>query len=373
MAFEFDTAKQLAVMAMSAQKNAPVAFSFNGENYSSAMLNSALRDQFKELTHKDGHFSYRSYKENQNTIFALIEQTIDEVLPPRVEAQYEQFADVVTVAQGDSYVYKVKVTEASKRRAKTFVSRVGLAARYETFMLDGAEMEIKTSAIGGAARIGFEEFLDGRWELSEFTTLMLEAIDELIYAEIIKALASMVSALPAANKVEADSFDEDAMDELLQIIDTYGLATIYCTREFANKMLPTNARMSNEMKNTLWTKGWLGDYKGHNVVILDQSLVWNTPEANTKKVVDPSLAYVIPAGAEKPVKVVFEGQTQVREVENQTDDWSREIQTYTKVGVGTVATLGQLIWIGCYKNTSLTVDTHSTTAGNHTHPESFEG
>ena len=93
MAFEFDTAKQLAVMAMSAQKNAPVAFSFNGENYSSAMLNSALRDQFKELTHKDGHFSYRSYKENQNTIFALIEQTIDEVLPPRVEAQYEQFQE----------------------------------------------------------------------------------------------------------------------------------------------------------------------------------------------------------------------------------------------------------------------------------------
>jgi hypothetical protein len=359
MAFEFDTAKQLAVMAMSAQKNAPVAYSFNGESFSSAQLNAALREQFQELTNVDGHFNYRTYKKNQNTIFELIEKTIDEVLPPRVEAQYAQFADVETVAQGDAYVYKVKVTEASKRRAKTFVSRVGLAARYETFMLDGAEMEIKTSAIGGAARIGFEEFLDGRWEFSEFTSLMLEALDELIYTEIIKAMANMVASLPAANKAEFAGFDEDTMDELLAIVDVYGKATIYCTQEFANKMIPSTARMSNEMKNELWKKGWLGDYKGHNVIILDQSLVWNTAEPNTTKVVDPSVAYLIPTGSEKPVKIVFEGATQVREVENQMDDWSREIQTYTKVGVGTVATLGQLVWIGSYKNTDLKMATRN--------------
>lgn len=360
MSFDFETAKQLSVAAMSAKKNAPVAFSYNGENYSSEKLNAALRDQFKALTHVNDKFSYRAYKENQNTIFAIIEQTIDEVLPPRVEAQYEQFADTVTVPQGDTYHYRIKVTEMSKRRAKSFVSKVGLAGRYETFMLDGAEIDIKTSAIGGAARIGFEEFLDGRWEFSEFTTLMLEGLDELIYQEIIKALASMVSSLPAANKATFAGFDEETMDELLAIVDTYGKATIYCTQEFANKMIPSDARMSNEMKNELWNKNWLGQYKGHNVIILDQSLVYGIGDANAEKVVDPSLAYLIPTGSEKPVKIVFEGQTQVREVENQTDDWSREIQTYTKVGVGTIASLGQLVWIGIYKNSNLKKSTRNT-------------
>ena len=48
---------------------------------------------------------------------------------------------------------------------------------------------------------------------------------------------------------------------------------------------------------------------------------------------DPSKAYIIPTGSDKPVKVAFEGETAVREVESQ-EDWSREIQTYRKFGVG---------------------------------------
>lgn len=360
---EYNELLKLSVAAMSADANAPVAYScsVSGKNvdFSSRELNNQLRKEFNELTgYVEGKgINFADYRENKNTIFRLIEETIDEVLPPRVERQYESFAETRQIAQGDRAVFKLKVTELSRRRAKTFVSRVGLAGRYETFMLDGAEMEIKTGAIGAAARIGFEEFLDGRWEFSEFTTLMLEALDEFIYIEVIKALASMVDQLPMANKVSVAGFDEASMDELLAIIDTYGRATIYCTQEFANKMIPSDARMSNEMKNTLWQKGWLGDYKGHNVIIIDQSLVFGTTEPNTKKVVNPGLAWIVPTGSEKPIKIIFEGQTQVHEIEY-TEDWSRDIQTYTKVGIGTVATLGGLIWMGCYENTELTVDTH---------------
>lgn len=357
---DFKQLKAMAVAAMKAEKNAPIAYSCTSEgkqeNFSAAELNKALRNEFAALTNDGDKFSYRKYSENQNTIFSLIEQTIDEVLPPRVEAQYMQFADVQTIPQGDTAIFRLKVTEASKRRAKTFVSRVGLAARYETFMLDGASMEVKTGAIGGAARIGFEEFLDGRWEFSEFTSLMLEGLDELIYAEVAKALASMVTSLPAANQASVAGFDEATMDELLAIIDTYGKASIYCTQEFANKMIPSDQRMSNGMKDELWAKGWLGDYKGHNVIIMDQSIAWGTEDINTKKVVNPAMAYLIPTGAEKPVKIVFEGNTHIREVQD-NDDWSRDIQTYTKVGVGTVAALGGVIWIGTYENTELDMDT----------------
>lgn len=361
---EYNELLKLSVAAMGADANAPVAYSCSVDgknvNFSSRELNNQLRKEFNELTgYVEGKgISWADYRENKNTIFRLIEETIDEILPPRVERQYESFAETRQIAQGDRAIFKLKVTELSRRRAKTFVSRVGLAGRYETFMLDGAEMEIQTGAIGAAARIGFEEFLDGRWEFSEFTTLMLEALDEFIYAEVVKALAAMIDQLPTANKVSCAGFDEASMDELLAIIDTYGRATIYCTQEFANKMIPSDARMfSNEMKNTLWQKGWLGDYKGHNVIIIDQSLVYGTAEPNTKKVVNPGLAWIIPTGTEKPVKIIFEGQTQVHEIEY-TDDWSRDIQTYTKVGVGTVATLGGLIWMGCYENTELTMDTH---------------
>lgn len=120
-------------------------------------------------------------------------------------------------------------------------------------------------------------------------------------------------------------------------------------------MIPSEARISEKMKDTLWEKGWLLTYKGHDVIILEQSL---TDQTNEEKVVDPALAYIIPTGTEKPIKIVFEGQTQIREVTD-NDDWSRDMQTYTKVGIATMATLGTLNWICSYRNTELTKATRS--------------
>lgn len=348
---EFSDLKKLCVAAFGAEKNAPVAYSCGEEKYTSAEVSKAVAKEFRELCgYQEGKgCSYRAFKRNENTIFELIEETITEVLPPRVEAQYAQFAEVKTIPQGDRAVFRLKVTDAAKRRAKTFVTRAGLAGRYETFMLDGKEVEIQTSAIAGAARIGFEEFLDGRWEFSEFTTLIMEGIDEYIYKTIMDELVALAGKLPVKNRATAAGFIEDTFDDLLSAIDVYGKATIYCTQEFANKMIPSDARMSGEMKNRLWDNGWLGNYKGHNVVVLAQSF---TDITNTTKVVNPQIAYMIPTGQNKPIKIVFEGQAQTRSVED-NDDWSTDLQTYIKVGVGTIAQLEGNHFIGAYTNSSL--------------------
>lgn len=354
---EFSELKKLAIAAAKAERGTSTTFSFESgaETYTAEQMNEALASEFKTLTgYVEGKgCDYRKYQENKNTIFALIEETISEVLPPRVEQQYMRFADVQRIAQGDKAVFRLKVSEFAKRRARTFVTRVGLAGRYEVFMLDGASMEVQTGAIGSAARIGFEEFLDGRWQFSDFTSIILEQMDYFIYQEVAKALQAMIANIPSVNKATVAGFDETTMDELLAIADTYGRAAIYCTQEFANQMIPSAARISDKMKDTLWEKGWLLTYKGHEVVILEQSL---TDETNKEKVLDPAQAYIIPQGSEKPVKVVFEGQTHVREIQD-NDDWSTDMQTYTKVGIGTVATLGQLNWICSYRNTSLSKKT----------------
>lgn len=348
---EFSDLKKLCVAAFGAEKNAPVAYSCGEEKYTSTEVSKAVAKEFRDLCgYVEGKgCNYRTFKKNENTIFELIEETITEVLPPRVEAQYEQFAEVKTIPQGDRAIFRLKVTDASKRRAKTFVTRAGLAGRYETFMLDGKELEIQTSAIAGAARIGFEEFLDGRWEFSEFTTLIMEGIDEYIYKTIMDELTALAAALPAKNKATGAGFVESTFDDLLSAIDVYGKATIYCTQEFANQMVPSDSRMSGAMKERLWDNGWLGNYKGHNVIVLAQSF---TDTTNTTKVVNPRIAYMIPTGSEKPIKIVFEGQAQTRSVED-NDDWSTDLQTYIKVGVGTIAQLEGNHFIGAYTNSSL--------------------
>lgn len=325
-----------------ADVSAPTSYSFNGENFSYEALNETLR---RELNEYAG--SYAAYRENKNLIFSLIEETLNEVLPKKVAQQYDAFAEVKTFGQGDKPIFRRKLT--SNKRAKQFITRVGLAGRYEVFKLGKNEesFEVQTSAIGGAAQIGFEEFLDGRVDFAEVTRIVMEGMDELIYEEIGAALKSSINQLPPTNRSAVDGFDEEEFDRLLTIAAAYGEPTIYCTYEFAVKLVPTEAwRYTEAMKTELWNTGRLASYKGRRVIILDQGFV---DETNTEKVIDPGYCWIIPAGANtKPVKVAFEGGTLVAERENNWD-WSREIQVYKKVGVVCMMTND----ICVYKDTSL--------------------
>ena len=309
-----------------ADPSAPTSYSFNGKTLSYEAMNETLRAELNELA---GNYSL--YRENRNLIFSMIEETLDEVLPKKVIQQYDQFAEVKTFAQGDKPVFRRPLSQ--RNRAKQFVTRVGLAGMYEVFKLGPAEnesFEVRTSAIGGAAQIGFEEFLDGRVDFAEVTKIIMDGMDELIYKEVAAALNASINQLPPANRVAAAGFDEAAMDRLIMIAAAYGTPTIYCTYEFAVRMIPQEAwRYTEAMKTELWNTGRLASYKGTKVVILEQGF---EDESNTRKVIDPGYAWIIPTGADgKPVKIAFEGGTIVDEYTNY--DRSREIQVYKKVGV----------------------------------------
>lgn len=342
MALEFKELLKLAKTVAKADKKAPIAYSFGDKKFSYEEMNEALRVEFANLAP-----NYRAYKENQNKIFALIEETIDDVLPARVLEQYSQFAEIKTFPQGVKPIFTQKITTAAKRRAKNFIGRVGLAGLYEVFKLDGRSYEVTTNALGGAAQIGFEEFLDGRVDFADVLNIVMEGLDECIYVEIEKQLVGAVANVQSANKSTQSGFVESEMDRLLSIADSYGKSAIYCTFEFAATMWPSDDRMSSNMKDERWSgNGYSAMYKNHQVIVLPQSY---EDETNTKKVIDPKYAYIIPVGAEKPVKIAFEGGTIVDEYTNY--DRSKEVQVYKKVGVRAVFSNA----ICVYENTSLTM------------------
>ena len=339
MALDRKSLITLAKQVANANPSAPVAYSWNEEKFSYGDLQETLRNELREIAG-----TYQLYRENKNTVFALLEETIDDVLPKRVLEQYGQFAEIKTFGQGDRPVFTQRITTAAKRRAKQFVTKVGLAGIYEVFKLDGKNYEVPTSAFGGAAQIGFEEFLDGRVDFADVLEIIMEGLDDAIYLEIERALKGAVENLQSANKTTQTTFVETEMDRLVAIADAYGQSTIYCTYEFAATMVPSQGWISDDMRNQKWNNGYLANYKGHRVIVLAQSY---EDETNTTKVIDPSYAWIIPTGADKPVKVAFEGQTIVREIEN--DDMSREVQVYKKLGVGALITNN----ICVYRNTSL--------------------
>lgn len=342
MALDKNNLVALAKQVARANPSAPTAYSFNGESLSYEALDETLRRELNELAG-----THAQYRENKNLIFSIIEETMDDVLPKKVEEQYKQFAEVKNFAQGDKPIFRRKLT--SNNRAKQFITRVAHAGVYEVFKLGKNEeaFEVRTSVIGGAAQIGFEEYLDGRVDFAEVLRIVMEGMDELIYKEVAHALKASINQLPPANRVAFNGFDESEFDRLLTIAAAYGTPTIYCTEEFAMKMIPKEAwRYTEAMKDELWKTGRLANYKNKQVVILEQGF---EDETNERKVIDPGYAWIIPNGAEsKPVKIAFEGGTLVNEQENR-GDWSREIHVYRKVGV--VAMLANNIC--AYVDTSL--------------------
>lgn len=319
-----------------ADKKGNTTFSINGEtkSYSYDALNETLRREMNELAG-----SYQSYRENKNTLFSLIEQTLQEILPKRVVEAYGQFAEVKTFGQGDKPVFKRRT---GKHRAKQFITKVGLAGRYEVFKLGSEVIEVNMQAVGGAAQIGLEEFLDGRVDFGELTQIVMEGIDEAIYREIGNSLEAIYSTLPAAQKTYSATFSESGFDDLIAKAAAFGTPTIYCTEEFAAGIVGTQplaaAWMSENMKDEYWRNGHLMNYKGKRIVILPQSY---TDDTLATKVIDPNYAYIIP-GDDKPIKVAFEGQTLVRDADN--EDWSKEIQVYKKFGVATIVNPGLCIY-----------------------------
>lgn len=350
MALNLNELKQLALAVVKADKNAPVAYSFGDKSYNYYELNEALRAELNEMGG-----SLNAYRRNKLDIFELIETIIDATVPKQILESYGQFAEVKTFAQGDKAVFVQK--GLGRIRAKQFITRVGLAGIYEVFKLDVTEAHVGTGAFGGAAQIGLEEFLDGRADFAELTQIVMAGLDEAVYREIATALAGLKTSLPSNNIAGGTGFVEASMDKLIQIAQAYGQPTIYCTYAFAGAMVPASGWVSDNMKDEKWRNGYLANYKGTRVVILPQSyelvdlneIAFPNANGNTKlnatsqQLLDDKTAYVIPSGIDaKPVKIAFEGQTQVDERRN--DDWSREIQVYKKLGVALISNVGMCVY-----------------------------
>lgn len=343
MALDRNSLVQLGKIALNANPSAPTSYSFNGENLSYAAINETLRNELNALAS-----THAMYRENKNLIFSIIEEIMDEVLPKRVSERYAEMAETKVFKQGDKPEFRRNRT--NNRRAKQFITRVGLAGKYEVFKLGRKteSFQVPTSALGGAAQIGFEEYLDGRIDMAEVLSVVMEGIDETIQEEVSLSLIGALNQLPTNNKVEVNGWDEATMDHLISVAAAYGTPVIYCTREFAVRMIPDTGWLTEGMKEKIWNNGWLGNYKGTRVVILEQSF---EDETNSRKVIDPSYAWIIPTGADgKPVKIAMEGDTLVDEWKNH--DWSREVQVYKKVGVVTMLNNS----ICCYHDTSLGMD-----------------
>lgn len=316
------TINELKELALHAVKGtAPAEFTVQN-------VNDAFADGLKEFAG-----TYNQFMKNRYDLYDIIIESIDEILPRDVMAAIGQFAEVQSVAQGQKAMFKRKLGRA---RAKKFLTQVGLSGVYETFRLDSDTFEVGAHAVGGGATVDFERMLDGAESLAEVVGIVTEGLINAVYVEVERALVAAYDNMPATNKYKG-AWSADEMVKLLTIVRAYGQPVIFACPEFIAKMgadaiIPVATGTGQGVYSpkdieAIHDTGFIKVFRGAPVVEIPQSFV---DETNTETYVDPSRAYVFPAGSEKVVKVVLEGSTQIRDHENK--DNSMEVYAWKKMG-----------------------------------------
>lgn len=333
------TIKELKDLALHAVRGTAPA-NFTAEN-----VDEALRGEIAEMC-----TSINMFQANKHTIFEIIIAAADDVVPNKVIDAMGVFAEVKQVAQGQKALFKRGLV--GRNRAKKFLTQVGLSGVYETFRLDNQTFELGGHAIGGGASIDFERFLDGAESMADLMDIITEGLTDAAYGEVQRCLTAAVEVMRDTNNlVESNGFSADEMVSLVNIVKAYGgNAVIFATPEFVAKMGPdaivpvgTHPGVYHQGDiDAIHNNGYINIFRGTPIVMLPQSF---TDETNSETVLDPSMAYVLPAGKEKIVKIVFEGQTQMWDHINR--DQSIEIMAYKKMGA---AILTHHNW-GIYKLT----------------------
>ena len=312
------------------------------ETYAVGTVDEALRGEIAAMCD-----SVNNFMRNRYDIYDIIITVADEVVPTKVIDVMGMFAEIKSVPQGQKAIFKRGMV--GRNRAKKFLTQVGLSGLYETFRLDTETFELGGKAIGGAAAIDFERFLDGAENMADLMDIITEGLTDAVFGEVQKALVAASKDMPAANKHSHSSFVAKDMVRIVNTVKSYGgSAVIFATPEFIAEMGPDAIGVDTYSKDdidSIHNTGLIKIFRGTPVVEIPQSYV---DETNTKTWINPQNAYVLPAGKEKVVKVVFEGNTQIWDLKN--PDNSMEIHTYKKIGA---AIMTHHNW-GIYQNTSIT-------------------
>lgn len=342
-----DLAKKVALFNRNA--NNGMLTIFNDQKVSYESMHEVLRQQFKLLAGED----YYTFEKNKLTIFQIITETIDAVLPKTVLPTIGRFAEVKTFKQGEKPEFKMRVGQG---RAKGFITKAALAGSYNVFRLDTTTIEIPTVAYGGACQISIEQFLDGTADFSELLQIVMDELENSVYRESRYAMEALAARMPlSATRAVSAGFDPQGMAGLIQSIKSYGSgAQILATERFAATI---RAQAGNGLeyvaeadRNDVRNQGYLGRFLGCDVILLPNAF---QDERNSRMTFQDRYAYVLPSGpvngaTEKVVKVALEGQTIIQDFNNR--DLSKEMQVYKKMGVAIVTNTPHL---GVYEDTSI--------------------
>lgn len=321
---------ELKTLLISALNNQPSA------NFSAEDVNTAAVNALMEKLGLTAESSAREIRAKEDMAFALIEESVDEILPKKLENLLGEFAEVRTFPRDAEIVFNIE--KIGKNRAKLTISKGARGGIYRAARLDSKYFSVSAGVQTVAVYVTLEDIILGTQSLGELFANILEGFQEIVYKEVFNALAT---GTPVAGYNRIDGGDASnvatnkaglgvALDSVMPFVKQYGMPTIFgsysALSELSNPAITNHPEMedSYDIRNY----GLIRMYKGVRVVELPNYLVDNS---NSEWFYDPKYVFVLPSGV-KPVKVGLKGEMYIQK--NVQAVGSEKWEAHKIIGVG---------------------------------------
>lgn len=328
---------------------------FNGtleEGISAKEATSKIVAKFKSIIGVDEHSTKadirKAIRRNQQVLFDLIETVVPNLLQTGWQENpfFNEYVEVKNIDIGDQNVFYTEdetiltVSKVSGNHWDIDRQRLG----------KGASFSVETSWYGIAVYSEYERLLTGAEDFSTFVTKLFEAVDRFVNESIYQAMLSASAQLPggatgSGQWVKTGALDAAEKAVFMQLIEDVQMATgmevvIMGTKSALSRLegMQNIDWVSEDMKVQRNTTGRIGYFEGIRLVELKQGFRLND---TTNRLIDDKQLFIMPVGDNKFIKVINEGQPEMRQVNDNTVnlDMTYDYRYMFKMGVAVMVNL----------------------------------
>lgn len=282
----------------------------------------------------------RAWKKNKNEVYEIIEELANQVMIDgeyKRSTFYDQFVEVRNEALGDKPEFYVEgqneliVSEFSGSHFDLRRTRIDVGQSFSPEMRD----------YGVKVYEYFERVASGRASIETLVTLVIEGIDKKLKAIGEATFAVAIEKLPITFKVSGSYSEDNILTMLSHLEATNGAKPILVGANTAIRKLQgtVDVKWSDNMKDERNKNMIVPVWNGYTCLELEQGHKIGTFEFTmpTNKV------YAICGNDTKIVKLLLEGDTEVKEISDGTDNADRSLETAITFKAGAAVAYNKMI------------------------------
>lgn len=321
--------------------------------YTAEQANEKIREKFHEILGTNDKSTRKELRKairrNKIEIYEVIEETVENLLITGWGENpfFDDFVDMRNLSIGDENEFYVTddsvltVSEVSGNHHALIRQRLGAGSTYK----------IKTSWYGVKIYAEYELFMAGKVDWAGFIRKVYEAFDKKVNGMVYESLMSAGDKLPANTQFnkngELTAENKKFFIDLVQDVQTATGKEVVVMGTMAglSKLgdLTSVDWVSEDMKKERNTTGRVGYWEGIRTVLIPQVFADNNTGV---KLVDNNKLLIMPLADNKFIKLVNEGEAQVKETTDGATNFDQtiEYEYQQKMGVSTIINMIFGVW-----------------------------